>query len=534
LASYDKAIALRPDFAEAWSNRGNALQKLGAASEALASCTRAIELRPNYAPGHHNRGNALYDLKRWEEALASYGRAIELNPNYAQAYYNRGKTLYDLKRLDEAIASYDRAIALKPDYAHAWCNRGNVLNDLERFPQALASYDKAIALKPDYAEAWSNRGTALQYLYRLEEALACHDKALALNPDYAEAHCNRGSVLNSIMRPQDALASFNRAIALDPDFAQAHFNKAITELGLGNMEDGWREFEWRRNIVEMAGNRIFPKPLLASLDDVQGKTILVHFEHGFGDTIQFYRYLELLHRAGARILFNAQAKLERLLSSPGFPLTFVNLDDPTLTYDYHVPIMSLPLACGTTVQTIPAKVPYISPEDDLVRKWHDRLDGDGFKIGICWTGSLTHLKGHQGRVFPVTCFEPVSKLPAVRLISLQKGDGEGDLRSLPQGMTIESFDNLDAGPDAFVDTAAIMTCVDLVITNDTSISHLAGALGVPTFVALSYVPDWRWMFDRADSPWYPTMRLFRQRTDGDWNTVFREIESALGELMANP
>jgi tetratricopeptide (TPR) repeat protein len=527
LAGYDRAITLRPDFAEAWSNRANALQKLGAAFDALASCNRAIELKPNYAQGHYNRGNALYDLKRWEEALSSYGRAIELNPNYAQVHYNRGKTLYELKRLDEAVASYDRAIALKPDYAEAWCNRGNVLNDLERFEQALVSYDKAIALKPHYAEAWSNRGTALQYLYRLEEALACHDKALALSPDYAEAHCNRGSVLNSIKRPEDALASFNRAIAVDPHFAQAHFNKAITELGLGNMEDGWRAFEWRRRIMELSGKRVFPKPLLTSMDEVQGKTILVYFEHGFGDTIQFYRYLELLHRAGARILFNVQTKLERLLTSPKFPFTFVNLDDPTLAYDYHVPMMSLPLAFGTTLQTVPAKVPYISPEDDLVRQWRDRLGGDGFKIGICWTGSLTHLKGHQGRVFPLTCFEPLSKLPGVRLISLQKGDGESDLKSLPPGMPIESFDDLDTGPDAFVDTAAVMKCVDLVIANDTSVSHLAGALGVPTFVVLQYVPDWRWMFDRSDSPWYPTMRLFRQKRDGDWAGVFEEINDVL-------
>ena len=471
LASYDRTIALRANFAEAWSNRGNAFQQLGHADDALASCDRAIALQPKYAPGHFNRGNALYDLKRWDEALASYDKAIALNPNYAQAHYNRGKTLYDLKRLDEAIASYDRAIALKPDYIQAWSNRGNALNDQEHFEQALASYDKAVALKPDSAEAWSNRGTALQHLYRLEEALACHDKALALSPDYAEAHCNRGSVLNSIKRPQDALASFNRAIALNPDFARAHFNKAITELGLGNMEDGWREFEWRRNMVELSGSRIFPKPLLTSSDDVQGKTVLVHFEHGFGDTIQFTRYLELLNRAGARILLNVQAKLQRLLSS--LPLTYVNLDDPTLVYDYHVPMMSLPLVCGT----IPANVPYISPEDGLVRKWRDRLGGEGFKIGICWSGSLTHLKGHQGRVFPVTCFEPLSKRPGVRLISLQKGDGEGDLTSLPQGMAIESFDDLDAGPDAFVDTAAVMTCVDLVITNDTSISRSGGGAG---------------------------------------------------------
>ena len=531
LASYDKVIALKPDFAEAWSNRGNALQKLGAAAEALDSANRAIALKPNYAPAHHNRGNALYDLKRWGEALASYDKAVERNPDFAQAHYNRGKTLHELKRLGEAVASYDRAIALKPDYAEAWSNRGNALNDLERYEQGLASYDRAIALKPDYAEAWSNRGTALQYLYRLDDALASHDKAIALDPDYAVAHCNRGSVLNSLKRPEDALTSFDRAIALDPDLARAHFNKAITQLGLGNMEDGWREFEWRRKMAELSGTRMFGKPLLTSLEGIRGKTILVHFEHGFGDTIQFYRYLALLHRAGARILFNVQTKLKRLLSSPGLPLTFAELDDPSLAYDYHVPMMSLPFVCGTTLETIPASIPYISPEDGLVRKWRARLGGQGFKIGICWSGSLTHLKGHQGRVFPVTCFEPIASLPGVRLISLQKGDGENDLKSLPPGMSMESFDDLDAGSDAFVDTAALMTCMDLVIANDTSVAHLAGALGVPTFVALQYVPDWRWMFDRADSPWYPTMRLFRQTRDGDWGAVFGEITSAVDERM---
>lgn len=527
LASYDKAIALRPQYGEAWSNRGNALQKLGRPDEALASSDRAIALKPNYAPAHHNRGNALYDLKRWDEALSSYDKAIACNPNYTQAHYNRGKALYDLKRLDEAIASYDRALALKPDYAPAWCNRADALNDLERFEDALTGYDQAIALKPDYAEAWSNRGAALQYLYRLEEALACHDKALALNPGYAETHSNRGSVLNSLKRPDEALASFDQAIALKPDFGRAHFNKAITLLGLGNLEEGWREFEWRRKMVELSGNRAFPKPLLTSSDNVQGKTVLVHFEHGFGDTIQFFRYLELLDRAGARILFNVQPKLQRLLSSSGFPLTFADPDDPNLAYDCHVPLMSLPLVFGTRLDSIPANVPYISPEDGLIRKWRDRLGGDGFKIGICWSGSLTHLKGHQGRVFPLTCFEKLSKRAGVRLISLQKGDGEQDLKSLPPGMRVESFDDLDAGGHAFVDTAAIMKCLDLVITSDTSTCHLAGALGVRTFLVLQYVPDWRWMFDRADSPWYPTMRLFRQNSDGDWNTVFREIESAL-------
>ncbi len=529
LASYTQATVIRPNFAEAWSNRGNALQGLQRFEDALASCDRAITLQPNYAQGWYNRGNALYDLGRFEEALSSYNRAVELRPNHVQAWYNRGKALTDLRRQGEALASYDKAVALNPAYAQAWCNRGNVLNDQERFEEALISYDKALALKPDYAEAWSNRGTALQYLYRLDEALAAHDKALALKPDYAEAHCNRGSVINTLDRPEEALASFNKAIALKPDFAQAHFNKAITELGLGNMGDGWREFEWRRKIVEMSGERVFPKPLLTSVENIQGKTILVHFEHGFGDTLHFYRYLELLNQAGAKVLFNVQKKLRRLLT--GDFIRFVELDDPELQYDFQIPMMSLPWVFKTTAETIPATVPYVNAEEALVQTWRERLGGHGFKIGICWMGSVTHMKGGDRRSFPVTHFETLSKLNGVRLISLQKAEEAGELKSLPPGMTVESFDNVDAGPDAFIDTAAIMKSLDLVITNDTSLSHLAGALGVPTWVALQQVADWRWLRDRTDSPWYPSLRLFRQKTDGDWGTVFAEIKRALEKQL---
>ncbi len=524
LASYDRAIAIRPDFAEAWSNRGNVLQNLKRLDDALVSCDKAIARKPNYAPAHYNRGNALYDLRRFDEALASYNRAIELKPDYAQAFYNRGKALADLKRPEDALASYDKAIALKPDYAQAWCNRGNLLNDTRRFEEALASYDKAIALKPDYAEAWSNKGTALQYLNRLDEAMADHDKAVALKPDYAEAWCNRGSVLNCLKRPEDALAAFNRAIALKPDFGQAYFNRAITELGLGDMENGWRDYEWRRKIVEMSGNRVFPRPLLTSAADARGKTVLVHFEHGFGDTIQYCRYLEKLHQAGAKILFNTQDQLKSLVQSLDAPITFVGLDDPSLSYDYQVPLMSLPLVFETRVETIPAKTAYLSADAALVEKWRGRLGGNGFKIGICWMGDMAHIKGHNGRFFPADCFEPLSRLPNVRLISLQKGEGEKQLDSLPAGMTVET---LGGEWKTFDDTAAIMKGLDLVITTDTVIANLAGALGVPTWVAIQYVPDWKWMFDRPDSPWYPTMRLFRQKTDGDWQSVFEEIKAAL-------
>jgi tetratricopeptide (TPR) repeat protein len=527
LASYDRTIAIRPDFAEAWSNRGNVLQHLGRLDEALASCDKAIARKPYYAAAHHNRGNALYDLRRFDQALAGYNRAIELKPDYAQAFYNRGKALADLKRPEEALASYDKAIALKPDYAQAWCNRGNLLSDTRRFEQALASYDRAIQLKPDYAEAWSNKGTALQYLNRLDEAMVDHDRAIALKPDYAEAYCNRGSVLNCLKRPQEALASFGRAIALKPDFGQAYFNRAITELGLGEMESGWRDFEWRRKITEMSGSRVFPRPLLTSVAQARGKTVLVHFEHGFGDTIQYCRYLELLHQAGAKILFNTQEQLKSLVTSLDAPITFVDLDDPSLSYDYHVPTMSLPLVFNTRLETIPAKPAYLSADPARIEKWRARLGGNGFKIGICWMGDMAHIKGHNGRFFPVDYFEPLSRLPNVRLISLQKGEGEKDLGSLPAGMTVEA---LGEEWKTFADTAAIMKTLDMVITTDTVIANLAGALGVPTWVAIQYVPDWKWMFDRADSPWYPTMRLFRQKADGDWQGVFEEIKDALSRM----
>ncbi len=531
LASYEQAVAIRPDFAEAWSNRGNVLQHLGRLGEALASCDQAVARKPNYAPAHYNRGNALYDLGRFDQALASYDKAIGLKPDYAQAFYNRAKALADLKRPEDALASYDRATALKPDYAQAWCNRGNLLNDAARFEEALASYDKAIGLKPDCAEAWSNRGTAFQYLNRLDEALSNHDKALALNPDYAEAHCNRGSVLNCLKRPGEALASFNRAIALRPDFAQAYFNRAMTELGLGDMESGWRDFEWRRKIVEMSGNRAFPRPLLTSLADVRGKTVLVHFEHGFGDTIQYCRYLVPLHQAGATILFHTQEQLKSLVQSLDAPVTFAALDDPSLAYDYQVPLMSLPLVFKTTLKTIPSQTPYLSADAGLVEKWRERLGGGGFKIGICWMGDMAHIKGHNGRFFPVDCFEPLSKLPDIRLISLQKGEGEKQLENLPPGMTVER-----PGDDwkSFADTAAIIKNLDLVITTDTVIANLAGALGVPTWVAIQAVPDWKWMFGRSDSPWYPAIRLFRQKEDGDWKTVFDDIKDALvEEILSN-
>ena len=564
VASYDKAIACKPDYVDAYSNRGNALKDLKRPQEAVASYDRAIAFSPDCAEAYSNRGNALMDLKRPEAAVASYDRAIALKPNYAEAYSNRGNALLGLKRAEEAVESYDKAIALKPDLAEAYYNRGNGLKDLKRPEEALASYEKAIALEPDYVEAYSNRGNALMELMRAEEAVASNDRAIALKPDCAEAYSNRGNALMDLMRPEEAVASFNRAIAFKPGYAEAHsnrgnallglmraeeavasydsaialkpdcadayFNKSFVSLLRGEFASGWHDYEWRKRKEEPHGNRIVAKPLWLGEEDLAGKSLFIHWEQGLGDTIQFCRYALLASAHGARVVLSVQDALVGLLKPLEPEITIIGNNQQPSDFDLHCPLLSMPLAFKTTLQNIPNKVPYLQAEPDRIARWAKKLGPDGFKIGICWHGSAT--KYGMARSFPITEFIGISKFENVRLISLHRGSGEQQLQNLPDGMRVEILGaEFDAGQDAFMDTAAVMKCCDLIITCDTAIEHVAGALGVPVWVALQRVPDWRWMLDRADSPWYPTMRLFRQKVRNDWKSVFLEIEKELSAVL---
>ena len=526
LASYDRAIALSPAYARAHCNRGDVLQSLGRPDEALASFSRAVEHNPDYAQAHFQRGNTLLEFGRLAEALDSYDRTLALQPGHALAHYNRGNVLFRLERFGEALPAYDEAIALKPDFARAWSNRGNVLLALKQRDSALASCDRAVALQPQDAQFHYDRATVLQTLHRFEDALAGYDAAIARDPVDARTRTNRGVVLHMMRRFDEALDGFDRAITLKPDLAETYVNKAVTQLSTGRLAPGWNNFEWRR-FVKLSPERKFVQPPLTSLTDARGKIILVHCDDGFGDTLHFCRYIPLLQQAGARVLFSPQKKLNRLMRSMGEGVIFAGEKD---AFDYHIPAMSLPMLFQTTLDTIPAKVPYLFADAFLVEKWRARIGDEGFKIGICWQGNSVHQIVDR-RCCPVSTFAPLSRLAGVRLISLHKGDGEGQLNALPAGMTVERFDDLDAGPDAFADTAAVMQCMDLVITIDTSVAHLAGALGVRSWTLLQYIADWRWLLDRPDSPWYPAMRLFRQKTDGDWDGVMKDVETALAGLL---
>jgi FkbM family methyltransferase len=402
---------------------------------------------------------------------------------------------------------------------------------MARPSEALASYDRAIDLAPGLAEAWNNRGNTLTELGRLAEALASFDRAIALRPDYADAFYNRGNALRKSKRVDEAISSYDRAIALEPKHAEAYMCRGIARLLSGHYPDGWSDYEWRFKIRESQIRRPEIDAHVWQGQSLLGRSIAVFTEQGLGDTIQFARYLPLLAQRGAQVSLLAPTELCRLFRPLNRQIKIINSIEQGQTFDFQCALMSLPLQLGTDLNSVPNQIPYLTPEAERVSHWKTRIGSQGFRIGIAWQGKPQSAID-RGRSIPLSAFIRLARLPGVRLISLQKHDGLEQLWSVPDKVAIETLgDNFDSGPDAFIDCAAVMANLDLVITSDTAIAHLAGALGRPTWVALRKVPDWRWLLEREDSPWYPTMRLFRQTTDGDWADVFSEIEQSLQVLL---
>lgn len=531
LALYDAAIRVNPKAAAAHCNRGLLLQALSRTDDALASYDRAIVLQRDYADAHYNKAVALRSLNRIDEAVSSYDRAIRFKPSHAEAHANKGNALRELGRPEEALRSLDRAIALKPDLVQAHYNRGNVLQDLKRWNEAVEDYDRAIARDPRFAMAHNNRGNALRLLGRPGKALQSCDRAIELWPRSPESHNSRGNALKDLARLPEAIASYDRAIALSPDYAEAYWNKSLCALLTGDFAQGWELYEWRRKQPGAAEFPAYPQPEWSGVESLAGKTLLIRAEQGLGDTIQFCRYALLAREAGAKVVLAVQDVLTRLLAGLGPDIEIIPLTADPPAFDLHIPLMSTPRAFRTDLRSYRAEVPYLHAEPDRIVQWRDRLGTEGFKVGICWQGN-SRAGIDLGRSFPLRHFEMLSKIPDVRLIGLQKHDGVEQLRDLPAGLCVENLgETFDAGPDAFIDTAAVMENLDLVITSDTAIAHLAGALGRPVWVVLQQIPDWRWLLHRADSPWYPTAGLFRQTQRGDWTGVFAEILQALQTVM---
>jgi len=509
VASYDRAIALESGLADAYIHRGNALIELGRHAAAVESYDKALAVRAHGADIHHNRGLALCAVRRHEAALASYNQAIAIDPHHAEAYFSRANVLQELQRLDAALSSYDQAIALRPDHAMAHSNRGNVLSELRRFDAALAGYDAAISLQSDYADA----------------------------------HCNRGNLLADLRRFGDALQSFDRAVAAAPGYAHAYFSRSLVRLLLGDFENGWRDFEWRWQSEHSATSRekrIFSQPLWLGGESLRGKTLLLHCEQGLGDTIQFCRYAELVADLGARVIFEAPAALASLLESLRGVAQWVVRGAPLPPFDYHCPLLSLPLALRTTLQSVPAQVPYLRSGPERVRHWQDRLGARTRpRVGLVWSGGIRPPQlqpwsaVNKHRNIPLAKLAPLEDC-GVELYSLQKGQpAESELAELAAkgGPAIVDY---SSELHDFADTAALMQQLDLIISVDTSTAHLAGALGRPVWILNRFDTCWRWLLDRSDSPWYPTARLYRQESGGDWDGVVARVRRDLAAFAGQP
>jgi Flp pilus assembly protein TadD len=442
-----------------------------------------------------------------------------------QTLFDRAVALHGEGRLTEAEQLYRQVLAADPGNAVVLINLGHVLNGLHHFAPALAAYDRALALDPSHIFLHLVRGDVLQQLLRYGEALESYHRFLGHAPDHADAWNSRALALQNLGRLEEALQSYLRAETLDPQFAAARLNRGLCHLLMQDFERGLPLYEWRKRMPQPMEAPTCPQPLWTGTEDIRGRVLFAYVEQGLGDAIQFYRNVAFALERGAHVVLSVPDRLVTLFKNARPAVEVIGLNRTPSRFDFHIPLASIPLAVGMRADTVPASVRYLAAEPDRAARWKSRLGSHGLRIGIAWQGR-EEIRGLEGKSFPVAALERIARLPGVRLISLQKGEGTEQLHHLPAGMTIETYD-FDEGSDAFLDSAAMIEACDLVISADSAPAHLAGALGVPTWIALKRVPDWRWFLGRDDSPWYPSVRLFRQQTMGYWDNVFEAMGAEL-------
>lgn len=525
-ASYDAALALNPHAAEALNARGDMSRARGEYDAALRDFDRAIALQPTNAVFHNNRGAVLLRTGKTAAARDSFSQALALEPALADAHYNLGNALADLKDHEGALASFNRALILRPDYVAALNNRGNVLRTLKRHAEAIESYTRAIAAAPAESDAYLNRGAAAADMGRAADALADYERALVHAPDNADAHNSRGIALRELGRHGESEAAHRRAIKLVPDHAEAHWALSICLLQQGDFARGWPLYEgrWKAPSLKL-DPRGFTAPRWQG-EEARGKTILLHGEQGLGDAIHFSRYAPLVAARGSRVVLEVARPLVSLLRGLPGVTQIIAKGDALPPFDLHCPLLSLPLAFSTTLESIPAPAPIALAADKLAA-WTARLGPRTRpRVGICWSGNPAHRADLQ-RSIPLAAFAALLP-PGADYVSLQKDERAEDAAVFASRPDIRRFasDLRD-----FSDTAALCAQMDLVISVDTSIAHVAGTLGKPVWILLGSNSDWRWLLGRADSPWYPTARLYRQEKIGDWSGVFARVKTDLGRLL---
>jgi tetratricopeptide (TPR) repeat protein len=497
----------------------------------LAESASLFEAILEHNPGHFPSLHRLAAIRRYqnrlEESLSLLERALACNPEAADIHNSLGNTLNALERREEALEHYRRAAALRPNFPEVHLNLGNTLKALDLFEEAAAAYRQALALNPHYVETLSNLGIVLARLNRLEEAVASFESALAIDRGFRMVFNNLGTTLSALNRHEEAIACFQSARELEPDSPQPVFNESIAHLALGDFARGWPGYESRWRVLELKIKaRDFAKPMWDGTADISGKTILLHAEQGLGDMIFFARFVRLVVERGARVVLEVQPPLKQLMSTIPGVAQVIAYGDPLPEFDVHAPFGSLPGLFHTTLETVPATTPYLFPSP---LPGNLRPTGAAPRVGVCWAGSQGYLRDYS-RSIPLATFAPLLETPGVSFVSLQQNLRPGDediLARYPQ-IDLES----DRKTGGLAGTAALIAQLDLVITVDTVIGHLAGALGKPVWILLAYGPYWVWMCGRSDSPWYPTARLFRQSAVGDWDSVVAEAAAALAPMTA--
>jgi tetratricopeptide (TPR) repeat protein len=518
-------LVAEPRNADVWNLLGVMAYQSGHDVVAIERLSRALESNPAHVNAHNNLGTVLKRRGRLVEAVACHRRALELRPGAAAALNNLGTALTELGNAVEAIDCFRQAIAIQPDFAEAHFNLGISLQQAGRPRDAADCYRRVVDLRPRLAHAHFNLAIALKDQGKFDESIACFRRVVEIEPGNSGALCELGRTFHSLGTRDEARSCYRRTLEIDSQHAPAHFHQAMLMLAEGDFEAGWAEYEWRWKTGKQQAPE-FHQPQWDG-EDISGQTILLCAEQGLGDTIQFVRYASLLKQLGATVVLQSQQPLAALLCGCQGVDRVISEGDALPPFDCYVPLLSLPKIFRTRLDTIPPNVPYLSANEELVGAWRAKLDSTGgFRIGINWHGGQGE-RVRSRRDIPLGLFSAIAQVEGVRLISLQKGTGTEQLTANRDRSAIVDLGEFDTARGAFMDTAAIMRNLDLVITSDTSIAHLAGALGVPVWVGLPYVPDWRWLLGRRDCPWYPTMQLFRQQKPGDWQGVLAEICAAL-------
>ena len=527
-----KAIAKNPQMPQFYNTLGLVHEGLGEFDQANLAYQEAISLQPDYAEAYHNMAIALQSQGQYAAAVEKCKEAVTRKPDFAQAYNTMGYSLEQQQHYVEAAKSYTQALQLKPDYVEAYNHLGVVLNELGRSADAIDNYRKALQIDPEYAEVYNNMGIALKEQEQFAEAITCFELALQYESDFTEAHYNLANSLRDEGRCAEALERYAQAIRSKPGYPKAHWNMSLTYLLSGNFTEGWKHYRWRRNadlkILTHYHESGKPRWDGTAFD---GKRLFVHYEQGLGDNIQFARYLPMVKARGGKLIFETLRPLMALFK--GFPgidelVEYHPNEQSPVEFDVYSSLFDMPNIFGTTLATIPADVPYIHADPAKVKYWRDQLAGPGYKVGVVWAGSPTH-GDDRYRSCKLEHFAPLTEIDNMRLYALQKGEAIKQIDELAGRIPIMS---LSETFEDFTDTAAAIENLDLVISVDTSVLHLAGAMGKMTWALLPFSPEWRWMLHRQDSPWYPTMRLFRQLERTGWEPVFQRVAEQLRYTIA--